>query len=308
MKSALVILFNQDFSKNIPKLEALYGGRFDEIVYLVPDHASRLHRAYERKDVPARPLLWLDRVWNAFRRLLRRRNAHELHRIAAEEIGKRLIRVHGHQFYFHHFVAQAVGRLLALDVDWYWIVGDDAILHPRFDGAALARHFGLDETDEAPDAVLCTPVVSRQDWLGRIEGSVDAARGRIRRALGDPAPQVRRYGIAVEEGAGDNRDVCVGCADFFGLSRGLLARFASAAERCFDEKLYVEVAVPNIVLAEAMRPRFFSDYLWKRLASPEEGRALVAELGGASTDVFAHPIKLSAIGADQLGQLRGNAV
>lgn len=304
MKSALVILFNQDFSKNVPKLEALYSARFSKIVYLVPDHASRLHRAYERKGVPARPLLWLDRVWNRMRRLLGRRNPHELDAAAAASVGDRLIRVHGHQFYFHHFVAQAATRLLALDVDWYWIVGDDAIVHPRFDEASLAAHFGLSETAET-DAVLCTPVVSRSDWLARIEGSAAAARQRIRRVLGDPVPRVVQHAIGTEAGAGNNTDVFVGCADFFGLSREVLPRFVKGAQACFDAKLYVEVAVPNIVVACAHKPLFFSDYLWKRLASAEEGKALVAELVEGGAGVFAHPIKLSAVGPDLLNQLCG---
>lgn len=304
MRSVLAILFNQDFSRNIPKLERIYAQRFTERCYIVPDHNSRLHKLYRSKSIPVALPYTLDRAWNGFRRFAGRRNPHEIGRAEALAHGDRIIRVVGHQFYFYHFIVQAAERLLAMNADWYWIVGDDAVLNPGASEDSMASRFDLGGVG-GPDAVLCRPVISSDDWLRRIEGSPEAASSGIRRAMGRSQEWCEQFALRSEEGAVINKDVPVACVDFIGLSRGLLERSISVLRSCFRERLYVELGFPNAILSTCARPVFIDDYVWERSVGIEKVVEMVEKLRGNPETIFAHPIKLSALDGAMIDLMAG---
>ena len=123
MKSALVIIFNQDFSKNIPKLETLYGGRFSHIIYLVPDHSSRVDKFYANHKIPQEFVKLADKAISTGRHLFQKRNPFGLNNSLKESVKERFYRVIGHQIYFYDFIKQASEHLLSLKVDWFWFIG-----------------------------------------------------------------------------------------------------------------------------------------------------------------------------------------
>lgn len=304
MKSTLVVIFNQDYSKNIPKLERIYGDRFARVEYLVPDHSSYLHRLYSNKAVPVFIPFWLDAACSFVRRSFGRRNAHELELAKESLLHRRIFRVIGHQFYFYHFVVQAADRLLASDSDWYWLAGDDAIINPALNEAAMERKFGLCR-ESGPDLVMCRPVISRDDWIAHIEGSVRGASERLLSAIGNPEVWCDRFSIRRETGANANKHVPVACVDFIGLSRGLLERSISVLRSCFREKLYVELGFPNAVLSACSRPVFVDDYVWERSVGAEKVVEMVEQLRGNPETIFAHPIKLSALDGAMIDLMAG---
>lgn len=301
MKSALVILFNQDFSKNIPKLEQIYGGRFATIVYLTPDHYSRLHRCYTERPWPQWLPFLLDRGYSAIRRAIGKKNLYEAATEIQTVLGTRFLRVVGHQFHFYYFLVQAADALLALDVDWYWVVGDDALINPSLNEASLPLALGM---TTQTDAVLCRPVIGSDAWIAKIAESVPIARRCLRAALGDYSPLQRGYAVKPEAGALKNTDIAVACADFFGVSKRCLQDVLPLWRRCFREKLYVEMAFPNSLLQVAGHPVFTDRFYWQRVADAKESIALVERFCDDPPYIFVHPVKLSAIDEDMVNLLR----
>ncbi len=304
MRSALVVLFNQDFSKNIPKLEAIYRDRFDKILYVVPDHCSRFHSAYVRGWAPTSWVRGLDRLCNRIRRLWGRRNLFELSECDPSYPSGRVVRVVGDQYFFYDYLTQAAERLLELDVSWFWVVGDDALLHPSLDGYRLHQRFSL---DSGHDCVLCRPVIGSDHWVSRIAGSVESARAKLEHALRATLPLTGKPPIEPEPGAEHNKVVPVACFDFLGVRRDIFQRVLPIWRRCLDQKLYVEIGGPNGLLAVAESPVFIDQFMWTRDVSPERWRQMAVELR-KSEAVFSHPIKLSKAPMDEVPILRDGAM
>lgn len=293
MKSALVVLFNQDFSSNIPKLEEIYKNRFDKIVYLVPDHTARLDRMYKGTAMPSGLVLAMDRIFSIIRRLLGRRNANEIPDDLARVYKDKIIRVVGHQFYFYQFIVQAAERLFALDVDWYWVTADDALINPRLDQETLPAKLGV---NTGIDLVLCRPVYGSDDWIAHVSGSVDAAIAKFQTVFGHPPPWITaKTTISSEEGADRNIYIPVACMDFFGVSRDLLKNVLGLWKRCFRYRLYVELAGPMALLSRCRHHLYLDDYDWRRAATTDVMQSLSKDLESSGRNIFAHPIKLSMV-------------
>lgn len=297
MKSALVILFNQDHSINIPKLEEVYRNRFSEILYLVPDHHSATDRLFKGSTWAQRCALPLDRLIARLRRMLGRHNPFELRDTGILTREKSLLRVVGHQFYFYHFLSQARSVLQELSVDWYWVVGDDALLNPRINENSILDFLGVSPKDTF---ALCRPVLGSDAWIQQIAGSIGRAQDLLSRAL-PAAPALE--GILPEPGALQNRSLPVACADFLGIRRDRLDEFLETCDACFDQKIYVELAVPNIVLSLHGGVHWIEDFDWQRIAA-DAWRPLVDQLKASPTCAFTHPVKLSHVPTEMLHHLR----
>lgn len=298
MKSALVVLFNQDFSRNIPKLQKVYQGRFDEIVYIVPDHCSKFHKWYLKSWMPTRFVRALDAACNLARRLMGRKNPFQIDPMEARKY--QIHRVVGDQFYFYDFITQTAKEILALESDWVWIVGDDAVLHPSSSGNSLIEQFVRNDED----CVLCQPVLGSDHWLTRIAGSPENADHLVRLALKQPLNLAQRHGVEPEPGANRNKSVPVACADFLGVRRDVLQRALPMLDRCLDLRLYVEIGFPIAMLATSGKPAFIDRFIWEREKGPSDWKEMAANLV-ASDAVFSHPIKLSTASMNEIAVLRG---
>lgn len=241
-----------------------------------------------------------DRVVSATRRRLGKHNSFELRGAEAVTYEDQIFHVVGHQFYFYHFAVQAADALLKLNVDWFWLIGDDAILNSRLDEATLARRFDL---DARTDAVLCRPVYGSDAWIEHICGSVDSGLQRASSALGRDGPWVRE---AVEQEAGAKRNdrLAVACMDFFGLSRTALQRVIPIWERMFRERLYVELGGPLAILASFDAIRFCDAFDWRRCADNREMESILDTLAESEDLIFSHPIMLSMFDRTQIERLR----
>lgn len=181
VKSALVIPFNQDFTQNVPKLDTHSIGALFRDSLPGTGPLSRLGSMHHEGGLRGQAAHLADRVVSATRRRLGKHNSFELRGAEAVTYEDQIFHVVGHQFYFYHFAVQAADALLKLNVDWFWLIGDDAILNSRLDEATLARRFDL---DARTDAVLCRPVYGSDAWIEHICGSVDSGLQRASSALG----------------------------------------------------------------------------------------------------------------------------
>lgn len=296
MKSTLLILFNQDYSRNIRKLDAIYRHRFEDIRYIVPDHHSCVDRFYRGGSLARAAALPLDRAISRLRRAAGRKNPGGIEDASELLQSGRLLRVCGHQFYFYHFLCQCAEAIRASDADWIWVLGDDALLNPRIDERSMYGFLGITGSH---DAVLCRPVLGSDAWISKIAGSVGSAASALAGAL--PAPP-NISGVAAEQGADQNRSIPVACADFFGIRRDRLEAFLAAAQACFEQKIYVEMAVPNILLAICEKVFFLEKFDWRRIA-PGHWKPLAENLVASGDLAFVHPVKFSQVGADDLPAL-----
>jgi hypothetical protein len=304
MRSVLVIIFNQDFSQNIPKLEKLYHGRFSHVIYVVPDHSSKFDALYRSQSLPTVFVKSMDRLFNKTRYIFGKRNLHSLERKYKNVINKQFCRVIGYQYYFYDYITQVSKKLLSCDVDWYWIVADDAILNPQINEETISKVLGL--TIDT-DCVVCRPVIGSDKWIERISGSVKAGEIKLARALGNKFPVSLNHKIDPEPGAIKNTKISVACADFFGLKKDLLKSVLKYWKRCFVEKIYVEIAVPNTLLAASRSPFILDNFLWEGSASPKEWQRLVAQMIDLNS-TFVHPVKLSAVPSEKINWLRTSHV
>jgi hypothetical protein len=304
MKSVLVIIFNRDYSKNIPKLEQLYAGRFAHIIYLVPNHSSRFDKFYDDKRISQEIVKLSDKAFNMGRKLLGKRNSFALDKPLEESIKGRLYRAVGHQFYFYDFITQVSKYLLSLQADWYWFVGDDALLHPRIDEETIVKKIVL--TAET-DCVLCRPVIGSDKWIGKIAGSVEDGEKKLMNALGKKYPVTLNHKINPESGAMKNTRIPVACADFFGFNKDILRNVLQYFKKCFINKIYVEIALPNSLLAASQSPLFLDYFIWDGTTKPGDWERLYLRMIETNS-IFAHPIKLSAVPDEKIDWLRTDQV
>ena len=288
MDHSLVIIFNQDYSRNIEKLEYLYGHRFTNRIYLVPYHHSVLDVAYRNGKIPIYLLRILDRTILLGRKLFRKRSTHTISSKERVRYRNKIVWVGGSQIYFQDFVVQAAQRLLSLKTEWYWFIGDDAILNPKIAEESVGNWFPLSHHD----AILCTPIKGTDEWIARISGSPDILLSNLERAAAKPGDAIRRR-IPKEDSRQRNDDAIVACCDFFGVRYDLLERLIRPLAGCTRHRVYVEAAIPNAILSYARSPCFFSNFYWTR----NSGNWMeVADIFQRRPNtVFAHPIKLSGL-------------
>jgi hypothetical protein len=101
-----------------------------------------------------------------------------------------------------------------------------------------------------------------------------------------------------------NTTVIVACADFFGVRKDRLPGVLRSWQKCFRQKIFVEMAVPNALLAECEHPFILNDYLWDGTVQAQEWEKLVLRLLASERTAFAHPIKLSAVPNECIEWLR----
>jgi len=301
MKSSLVIIFNQDFSKNIEKLEILYSERFDRIRYLVPTSFARLTTQGSRTGrLPIGLYLMLDYSLKLIKRFFKRYSKFSI--LGSEyysENKSRIFEVIGDQYFFYHYISQVSPRLLSDDSEWFWFVGDDAILNAQINQENFFEFFNIDDD---VDAILCKPVIGTDDWLSSIQGDVASANKKITSIIGTNTPYEQKLNVEKEDPESENQHLCVACADFFGVRRDVLERMLEDFDSCIKERVFVEVCVPNVMLKHARKPVAFSEFTWISQPTEEELNDMAAELLGPNT-VFVHPMKLSSMSLDDLKKM-----
>lgn len=293
MNHALVVIFNQDYSANIGKLEHLYGKRFSRRFYLVPCHHSTLDRYYRNRRLPFSWIRAVDWLIGRLRRLLGRAGPHALSWEERRQMAAAILEVVGFQIYFQDFIAQAARRLLAEDIQWYWFIGDDALLDPLLSEENILDQFGVIDHD----AVMCAPVKGTDPWLERIGGGAGQIETGLRAAGILPRPDVLGT-IPKEQAAQGNDTVVVACCDFVGVRRDLLDRLWRPLGRSARRRLYVETAVPNAVLTYARKVLSFREFSWQR--EPLGWGEAVRRFDAADTGAFLHPVKLSGVTLDEI--------
>jgi hypothetical protein len=298
MNSSLVIIFNQDFSKNIEKLEFLYSSRFDRIRYLVPTTFARLTtRGFRNGRLPVKLYLMIDTLLKWATRLLRRYTKFSVLGTDYHAKNKpRIIQVVGDQYYFYHYISQASKELLKDDSEWFWFVGDDAVLNTKVN---QENFFDFLNINDDVDVVLCKPVIATDRWLETIQDSVTSANEKVAKVLGTNKPYEQKLAVEKEDPDSENQHLCVACADFFGVRRDVLERSLESFDECFKQRVFVEVCVPNVLLKQSTNPVSFSNFTWVSQPSDEELKDMARELQNSDT-VFAHPIKLSSMTYSEL--------
>ena len=292
MKSTLVVIFNHDFSKNIPKLNRVYGDRFSEILYLVPDHFTKLSLQYRDYTTNIRWPYFLDVSRSKARRLLNKRNPNELNGSAQHEFASQIVRVVGYKFQFYHYICQAWNKIRSTTPEWVWVIGDDVLLNSWFDESAFFAR--IDAAAEA-DCVLCKPEAMSHQWVTYFEGSVNRGEEKLSTSL--DYFDFERLLHAKRSLVGERLEAKMlgGCSDFFGMRFDLLPKAVEAWKKLFLKKMFVELAVPNVLSAVSRNPIFVDDYIWDFGDKRNEWEFLSAQLFEDEGKVFAHPIKFSEI-------------
>ena len=289
-RHALVLCFNEDYTKNLEKLKSIYEHRFSQVVCIAPDHYSGLDRWYKR---PANPKYAIvngaDIIINRLRRAKGRRNTHEAESPAPIEIW----RVHGFKYYFQDYFWQVKDKLLDLQSDWYWFVADDLLLHPTLNEDNICSNLIRDPCSKS---AICKPVFARDAWINWFHGSIDRVVESLR-ACGTYPLDHCQYDLPACP-LGDQTEsgrVISGCADFFGCHRDILTsalkRFHGLAKR----KVFVEAAIPNTFLAIDPHCSFVESYEWDFADDRGSERKIEAFLSSAGGPIFYHPFKLSML-------------
>lgn len=279
MSSRLVVIFNEDYSRNIPVLEEIYGTRFKDRSYIVPDHFSRLEPLYQKSKLP-RQLLWTgEKVAHKVRRLIGKKNRHE---VPPGSIPESLIRVVGNKWYFQHFIAQARHLITADPVEWYWFIGDDVLLNPSIDETNIFR---LLSVPEAARVVVCRPEPKPDSWVLLFQQSISECQDKVR--------ELQRGGSRKgTEQAPKSAPIMGACSDFFGIHRDVLNGIVDAFDRSARLGLFVEIAVPAILGVPQNAPCFIDRYTWDFDSDRGTGKKLEA-FWSDPNHVFYHPCKLS---------------
>ena len=293
MTHHLVLFFNEDYTKNIPVLERVYGGRFGQISYIVPDHYARLERWYRYPGRCFRLANGCDRIVNHARRLLGRRNAHEHPRAHCRSDVAKVI---GFKYYFQDFFWQARDALLASSAEWFWFVADDLLLNPVIEQRNILDFF---KVAPASRSVICEPYCRSDEWVNWFQGSSDAVIGKLR-AVGTFAGDHGDWTFPDDPhlGGPNQRRVYGGCADFFGCHRDLLGRALVAFHALALRKVFVEIAVLNVFLALDRNPTLATGFTWEFDAGRGNGDRIRNFIDTPGDRAFYHPVKFGLLGPD----------
>ena len=305
MKTALIIIFNSDFTENIPKLEKLYKDRFSHIFYLAPDFYAKIKPAYAQDSkIPMTLVNATDKLISKVRRTLNKRNTNELPDALYPVYGNQLLRTVGYQFHFYHFVAQAWPRIKQCDADWYWVIGDDVLLNKGLDENSLYEQLGL--TDDN-DCIVCDPEfhIIYENWINNFAGSEQSALSRVKSIIGEDGYD-RVMAHYMNSKRGDIPANVIGSfSDFFGFRNTFAPQVMRGFEQANKLRLFVEIAVPNILLGLSKNPKMtqefiFWDYPNKRYDWQETTDMLLAD----KSKLFAHPVKFSRIDEQSAADFR----
>lgn len=291
----LILFFNEDYSKNIPILKQLYGSRFGQISYIVPDHYARLDRWYRYPGKSFRLANGCDRLVNRARRLLGRRNQHEFHPPVRGRLAEwpAIARVIGFKYYFQDFFWQARRLLLASGAEWFWFVADDLLLNPKINERNILEFFDLREGSRS---VICEPYCRSDEWVNWFQGSSDRVIEKLR-SVGVYAANfsARTFPDDPHLAGPNQRRVLGGCADFFGCHRDLLVRVLDTFHALALRKVFVEIAIPNVLLSLDKNPTLISGFEWEfdtGRGNSERIRNFIANPGNKA---FYHPVKFGIL-------------
>ncbi len=302
MKSSLVIIFNQDYSINIEKLEKLYSSRFDRIEYLVPTSISRLTNGFRKGKLPVYFYLLINSLIRFIFKLVNHQPPSSI--LNTDFHHKHKHRIHnviGEQYFFYHYIAQSAKKLLESDSEWFWFVGDDAVLNSNITQDNFFSFLKIKSKDNI-DAVLCEPIIATDEWLCKIQNNVESAENEITNLLGTSRPYDNKLVLEKEKASSSNENVSVACADFFGVRRDVLERSINHFNNAIRSRLFVEVCTPNILIYNANNPFSFSNFKWISQPSHSEITKMVKQLKNKDI-VFAHPVKLSALSIENINDL-----
>jgi hypothetical protein len=289
-RNALVIFFNQDYSLNIPRLQSLYGNRFSKIIYIVPDHYSGLEKLYRKHDKSFRYINALDIVINRFRRALGKKNRHEL---ADHKEFYNIVNVTGFRYYFHDFFWQARRQIVELESDWYWFVADDLLLNPVLNENNIENILLQNRNSHS---VICQPHYARDEWIKYFHRSGDTLINYLRLAKAYPL-DFRQYNLPRDPhkpGPSQN-NVIAGCADFFGVNSIILHEVLRKCHSMAMKKVFVEVALPNILLAQDPGCTITKSYIWDFNEDRGAEETIMTFITDPGHRIFYHPVKLSTM-------------
>lgn len=300
MRSALVVIFNIDFSVNIPKLKSIYGERFFRIFYVAPDHFSKLDTAYRDHQTNILIPYLIDRFVSAARRASFHVNENEIDNKRRYQMQGRLLRAVGHKYYFYHFITQIEKRLNIKEVDWVWFIGDDVLLNYWFDDSTITSKLQLRDND---DCVMCRPKVMTSQWVTKFTGSTE----KLDRNLAACIPSSELFRLMQRKKAllGNDRGHVVigGCSDFFGVRPVLLSKIIPIWKKMFRKKMFVELAIPYSLFAMSEKPYMTDDYLWSFGDDRDQPEIMIRKLRQHTQWLFAHPVKLFNVEPTSLPEL-----
>jgi hypothetical protein len=216
-----------------------------------------------------------------------------------------LLRVIGFKYYFQDFFWQARSRLLASGADWFWFVADDLLLNPAIDEKNILDFFRVRDGSRT---VFCEPYCRSDEWVNWFQGSTDQTITKLRSA-GAYAGDYGRWRFPDDPHLTGpiQRRVYGGCADFFGCHRGLLPRVLRAFHRLARQKVFVEIAVPNVFLSFDAGPTMTSAFEWEfdvGRGNTERIRRFVSEPGDKA---FYHPVKFGIVEPELVGEIEAAA-
>jgi hypothetical protein len=303
MRSALVVLFNIDYSVNIPKLNDIYGNRFSRIFYIAPDHFSRLDTSYRDHQTNILIPYAIDRIVSAVRRVGLRVNENEIDKKQLDHTKTKLLRAVGHKYYFYHFIVQIQKRLDLQELDWVWFVSDDVLLNWWFDDSRIASRIQLGENN---DCVMCRPKVMTHHWVTKFEGSTAKFEQDLAACI--PYAEFTKLVQNKRTLLGNDRDHLIlgGCSDFFGVRPSLLAKLIPVWKKMFNRKMFVELAIPHSLLAMSEKPMMTDDYLWSFDNERDQPETMIRKLRQHKQWLFVHPVKLFNIESSSLNELTNN--
>ncbi len=292
MRHQLVLFFNEDYSKNVPVLERLYGSRFSNRMYIVPDHHSRFERDYRSRRDNYRTVNRRDRLFCKARRFVGKTNLHELEAGAGNE---QIARVTGFKYYLQDYFWQARRSLIASDADWYWFVSDDVLIHPGINEGNI-----LDRLVNSVDAksLICQPHYAREEWVDKFHGSLNGVVATLRGCKLYPN-DIRPFDLRVDpiETGKKTERIIAGYSDFFGCRRDLLEAALSAYHKLAVKKIFVEVAIPNSLLTLDPESAFLNNFEWDYSRERGSLERVKAYLDSPDGGAFYHPAKISQLGA-----------
>jgi hypothetical protein len=292
-KHALVIFFNQDYSINIPLLHSIYGNRFSKIIYIVPDHCSRFEKLYKKHGKSYRYVNAVDKIFNRLRRVLSKTNQYEL---PGNKNSYNIVNVTGFKYYFHDFFWQARRQLFDLEFTWYWFVADDLLLNP------ILNENNIDNIliyNKKSKSVICQPHYARDEWVDIFHISTDTLVKHLRRADAYPL-DFREYNLPKDpHKPGPSRQkIIAGSADFFGVNVEILKEVLKKCHNLALKKVFVEAALPNILLSQDPQCSIIKSYIWDFEEDRGAQEKIMKFISNPGDSIFYHPVKLSTIETD----------
>ncbi len=292
MNNALIIFFNTDFSKNIPALEQIYGPRFSDILYIVPDHSSKLRSDYLNPAIAYKQVNNKDTLINKTRRLSGKKNEHE---IVDHSYKEKIERVVGFQYFFQDYFWQARKRILAMDAQWYWFVSDDVLINPSINQGNI--HTALERDNSR--SLITQPHHPSTEWITWFQASKNVAAEKLQsvNCFADRKPEFA-IGFDKNKPGPYEETLVAGCADLFAIHHSKISDFLNYCHQTALKKIFVELAIPNILLCHCYPLAVINDYIWD--FSPNRGEWDKVTEFLKTDSYYYHPVKLSILAEEQI--------